>query len=68
MVSIFHGREIAQRVVGALLVVFNHPPVDRLADIVEACKQRLIQQFLADGSNTVVFRDLQTGRWFGQVG
>ncbi len=24
-----------------------HQPVDRLADIVEACKQMLIQQFLA---------------------
>jgi hypothetical protein len=31
-------------------------------------KRRYFELVLADGRNTVVFRDLQTGRWFSQVG
>jgi hypothetical protein len=31
-------------------------------------KRRYFELVLADGRNTVVFRDLQTGRWFAQVG
>lgn len=31
-------------------------------------KRRYFELILADGRNTVVFRDLQTGRWFAQVG
>jgi hypothetical protein len=31
-------------------------------------RRRYFELVLADGSNTVVFRDLQTGRWFAQVG
>jgi hypothetical protein len=31
-------------------------------------RRRYFELVLADGRNTVVFRDLQTGRWFAQVG
>jgi hypothetical protein len=31
-------------------------------------RRRYFEVVLADGRNTVVFRDLQTGRWFAQVG
>jgi hypothetical protein len=31
-------------------------------------RRRYFELVLGDGRNTVVFRDLQTGRWFGQVG
>ena len=31
-------------------------------------KRRYFELVMADGRNTVVFRDLRTGRWFGQVG
>jgi hypothetical protein len=31
-------------------------------------KRRYFELVLADGRNTIVFRDLRTGRWFSQVG
>jgi hypothetical protein len=31
-------------------------------------RRRYFELVLADGRNTVVFRDLRTGRWFAQVG
>ena len=31
-------------------------------------KRRYFELVLADGLNTVVFKDLLTGRWWGQVG
>jgi hypothetical protein len=31
-------------------------------------RRRYFELVLADGRNTVVFKDLRTGRWFGQVG
>ena len=45
--NVLDRREIAERVVGSFLGVFQHPPVDGLADVVEAGKEMLVQQFVA---------------------
>lgn len=41
-------RQIVERIVWALFVVFDHPPVNGLADVLQAQEQMLVQQFLAE--------------------
>jgi len=47
--AVLRGCQIAQGVVGTLLVVFDHPTVSRLADVVEAGEQVLVQNLLSEG-------------------
>ena len=48
--TVLERRQIAERVVWSLFVVFDHPPVDGLADVFQAQEQMLVQQFLAERS------------------
>ena len=46
----FRGRAVAQRVMGTVLVVLEHPPVGRLAHVLERCEQVQIAHLVAVGA------------------
>jgi len=46
--AVLAGRQVAQRFVGALLVVVDHPPVRGFVDVLKASKQVLVEHFLAE--------------------
>src|SRR3546814_12781551 len=49
ILTVLYRRQVAEGVMGALLVVLEHPPVRRLAHIIEASAQVLVQDLRAEG-------------------
>lgn len=50
LTAVLGGRQSAERVVGALFVVIDHPPMGGLADIVEAGEEMLVEHFFPEGA------------------
>ena len=49
LIAVLGRRQSAERVVGALFVVIDHPPMGGFADIVEAGEEMLVEHFFPEG-------------------